>query len=67
MWRMGATMFALFGTMAVVLAGVGVYGALALSTRQPLDTLVEADFHRSPPPARRRGSRKASLSARFHP
>jgi ABC-type antimicrobial peptide transport system permease subunit len=33
-WRMGATLFGLFGTLAVVLAAVGIYGALAFSMRQ---------------------------------
>lgn len=33
-WLLGATVFGLFGTLAVVLAAVGVYGALAFSVRQ---------------------------------
>jgi predicted permease len=33
-WRMGATLFGLFGTLAVALAAVGIYGALAFSMRQ---------------------------------
>jgi hypothetical protein len=33
-WRMGATIFGLFGTLAVVLATVGVYTALAFSVRE---------------------------------
>ena len=33
-WRLGATIFGLFGILAVVLAAVGLYGALAFSMRQ---------------------------------
>jgi putative ABC transport system permease protein len=33
-WRMGATIFSLFGTLAVLLAAVGIYGTLAFSCRQ---------------------------------
>ncbi len=33
-WRLGATVFGVFGMLAVVLAGIGVYGVLALSVRQ---------------------------------
>ena len=33
-WRMGASLFGLFGTLAVALAAVGIYGALAFSIRQ---------------------------------
>jgi putative ABC transport system permease protein len=33
-WLLGATVFGLFGTLAVILAGIGIYGALAFSIRQ---------------------------------
>jgi predicted permease len=33
-WRLGATVFGLFGVLAVVLSGVGIYAALAFSMRQ---------------------------------
>jgi len=33
-WRMGATIFGLFGTLAVALAAVGIYTALAFSVRE---------------------------------
>jgi putative ABC transport system permease protein len=33
-WRLGATVFGLFGTLAVILAGIGIYGALTFSIRQ---------------------------------
>jgi putative ABC transport system permease protein len=33
-WRLGATLFGLFGAAAVVLAAVGVYAALAFAVRQ---------------------------------
>ena len=33
-WRMGATIFGLFGTLAVVLAGIGVYATAAFSVRE---------------------------------
>lgn len=33
-WLLGATVFGLFGTLAVILAAVGIYGALAFSVRQ---------------------------------
>ena len=33
-WRLGATIFGLFGILAVVLSGVGIYAALAFSMRQ---------------------------------
>jgi predicted permease len=33
-WRLGARVFGLFGTLAVILAGLGIYGALAFSIRQ---------------------------------
>lgn len=33
-WRLGATIFGLFGMLAVVLSGVGIYAALAFSMRQ---------------------------------
>jgi ABC-type antimicrobial peptide transport system permease subunit len=33
-WLLGATVFGLFGTLAVALAGIGIYGALAFSIRQ---------------------------------
>jgi len=33
-WLLGATAFGLFGTLAVVLATIGIYGALAFSVRQ---------------------------------
>jgi ABC-type antimicrobial peptide transport system permease subunit len=33
-WLLGATVFGLFGTVAVILATIGIYGALAFSIRQ---------------------------------
>ena len=33
-WRLGATVFSLFGALAVMLAAIGIYGALAFSIRQ---------------------------------
>jgi ABC-type antimicrobial peptide transport system permease subunit len=33
-WRMGAAIFGLFGTLAVALAAVGIYAALAFSVRE---------------------------------
>jgi predicted permease len=33
-WRLGATMFGLFGVVAVALTAVGIYGTLAFSTRR---------------------------------
>lgn len=33
-WRMGASMFSMFGALAVLLAGVGVYGVSMLAARQ---------------------------------
>lgn len=33
-WLLGATVFSLFGTLAVVLSAVGIYGTLAFATRQ---------------------------------
>jgi putative ABC transport system permease protein len=33
-WLLGATVFGLFGALAVILAGIGIYGALAFSIRQ---------------------------------
>jgi predicted permease len=33
-WRLGATMFGLFGVVAVTLTAVGIYGTLAFSTRR---------------------------------
>lgn len=33
-WLLGATVFGLFGTLAVALAAIGIYGALAFSIRQ---------------------------------
>jgi len=33
-WRMGATIFGLFGTLAVVLAGIGIYATAAFSVRE---------------------------------
>ena len=33
-WRVGAAMFGIFGTFAVVLAAFGIYGTLAFTTRQ---------------------------------
>lgn len=33
-WRVGARMFGLFGTSAILLAACGIYGALSLTTRQ---------------------------------
>jgi predicted permease len=33
-WRMGATMFTLFGALALVVAAVGLYGVIAYSTAQ---------------------------------
>jgi predicted permease len=33
-WRVGATVFSLFGTMAMALAALGIYGAVAFSVRQ---------------------------------
>jgi putative ABC transport system permease protein len=33
-WRMGATIFGLFGTLAVLLAGIGVYATAAFSVRE---------------------------------
>jgi predicted permease len=33
-WNLGAQIFTLFGVMALTLAGVGIYGALAFSVRQ---------------------------------
>lgn len=33
-WRLGAQAFGLFGTLAVLLAGIGLYGALAFAIRQ---------------------------------
>lgn len=34
LWLLGATVFGLFGTLAVTLAAIGIYGALAFSIRQ---------------------------------
>jgi putative ABC transport system permease protein len=33
-WRLGSQVFGLFGALAVLLAGVGIYGALAFAVRQ---------------------------------
>jgi predicted permease len=33
-WLLGATVFGLFGTLALILAGIGIYGALAYSIRE---------------------------------
>jgi hypothetical protein len=33
-WRLGATMFGVFGTLAVVLAAVGLYGVISLTVTQ---------------------------------
>jgi putative ABC transport system permease protein len=33
-WRMGATMFGIFGTLAIILASVGLYGVLAYDVAQ---------------------------------
>ncbi len=33
-WHMGASMFSLFGSLALLLAGVGIYGVLAFLVRQ---------------------------------
>jgi putative ABC transport system permease protein len=33
-WLLGATIFGLFGTLAVILASIGIYGALAFTIRQ---------------------------------
>jgi ABC-type antimicrobial peptide transport system permease subunit len=35
-WRLGATMFTLFGVLALVVAGVGLYGVIAYSVAQRL-------------------------------
>jgi predicted permease len=33
-WRLGATMFGIFGTLAVILAAIGLYGVVSLSVTQ---------------------------------
>jgi hypothetical protein len=33
-WLLGATVFSFFGTLAVMVAGIGIYGTLTFSTRQ---------------------------------
>lgn len=33
-WRLGASVFSLFGGLAVILAGIGIYGVLAFSVQQ---------------------------------
>jgi predicted permease len=33
-WKLGANIFSLFGVMALILSGIGIYGALAFSVRQ---------------------------------
>jgi predicted permease len=38
-WRLGATMFAIFGALALSLAAIGLYGVLAFDVRQRLHEL----------------------------